>query len=104
MPMQMPADDEKGRDALRPPQAHSPPRPAASPRTQRRQRRVPPRRNRPEPPEARQTDPRDARPGLSTGRRNTRPRSDRAPQFDFFNTISPSQTSKKDAAFVAMGG
>ncbi|CAA9304365.1 MAG: Mobile element protein, partial [uncultured Microvirga sp.] len=48
---------KKGGDALRPPQTHPEPRPAAPERSQRRPRRVPPRRHRPEPQEARQADP-----------------------------------------------
>ena len=47
---------------------------------------------RPKPPETRQTDPRDARPGLRARRKRTQPRSDRAPQPDFFNTINPKRS------------
>ena len=55
---------QEGRDALRSPQAHAPARPVAPPRTQWRQRRVPPRGNRPEPQETRGTDPRRTSSGL----------------------------------------
>ena len=45
----LPARTEEGRDAVRPPQAHSEAGSPAPERPQRRQRRVPPRRHRPEP-------------------------------------------------------
>jgi hypothetical protein len=48
---------EKGRDAVRAPQANSEARSAPITRTKRSPRRVPPRRNCPEPPQTRQADP-----------------------------------------------
>src|SRR5436305_3255210 len=48
---------QKGRDAVRSPQAHSEARSAPTTRAERRPRRVPPRRDRSEPPQTRQADP-----------------------------------------------
>ena len=48
---------QEGRDAVRPPQTHPQARPAATTRTERRARRVPPRSHRPEPQEAGEADP-----------------------------------------------
>src|SRR5947207_3548722 len=48
---------QKGRDAVRSPQAYSEARSAPTTRAERRPRRVPPRRDRSEPPQTRQADP-----------------------------------------------
>src|SRR5437764_4780165 len=48
---------QKGRDAVRSPEAHSEARSAPTTRAERRPRRVPPRRDRSEPPQTRQADP-----------------------------------------------
>src|SRR5207245_11408739 len=48
---------QKGRDAVRSPEAHSEARSAPTTRAERRPRRVPPRRDRSEPPQTHQADP-----------------------------------------------
>ena len=48
---------EKGRDAIRSPEAHPEPHAAQASRTERRKGRIPPRRYRPEPPKTRQASP-----------------------------------------------
>ncbi len=83
---------KEGRDAVRPPQAHPAPRPAATTRPERRPRRVPPRRRRPEPPEARQAR---SYPSVNAGRKSARSASAQSKKHlsaDFFNGIGQKQT------------
>src|SRR5204862_7483958 len=66
------ARTKKGRDAVRSPQTHPEARPPAIARTERRPRRVPPRRDRSEPPQTRQADPNTrANPGVRSRARAT---------------------------------
>src|SRR5947207_9143253 len=90
---------QKGRDAVRSPQAYSEARSAPTTRAERRPRRVPPRRDRSEPPQTRQADP-DAVAALSDVRQQSLLDLGHSPtpgcrdhsKTDFFNGIGQTRT------------
>src|SRR5207248_6472809 len=99
---------QKGRDAVRSPEAHSEARSAPTTRAERRPRQVPPRRDRSEPPQTRQADP-NANADLSNLRRRAahehgRDRRSPPPQYfktDFFNGIDGKRSLEISTARLA---